>query len=86
MEVIDGCSNNDGISIPPPGATGRLDRFVTALSNYDNNATTTATGNPVEQQPWEGIESDDLQYDRPVVLHGSNGILGHHFQSLADIR
>lgn len=63
---------------PLPPNTGGLDRFVTALSNYDN--ANMATGE--QPQQWEGIESDDLMNDRPVMLplHGNGGILSHKHQ------
>jgi sodium/potassium/calcium exchanger 6 len=39
--------------------------MLTAFSNYDNNPST---------EGW-GVESDDLAQDRPIVLHGSHGIM-----------
>jgi hypothetical protein len=50
----------------------RFDTMLTALSNYDNGV-----------MDEEGaIESDDLAHDRPIQLHGQNGLLSrshaHH--------
>jgi hypothetical protein len=48
----------------------RFDTMLTALSNYDNVTMTDA----------DAIESDDLALDRPIQLHGQNGLLSraHH--------
>jgi sodium/potassium/calcium exchanger 6 len=40
--------------------------MLTAFSNYDQNDPST--------EGW-GVESDDLAQDRPIVLHGSHGIM-----------
>lgn len=45
-------------------------KFMTAISNYDNT-----TKSPAEQQRGWGVESDDVINERPVVLHGANGLL-----------
>mmetsp|Transcript_19220 Transcript_19220/g.31924 ORF Transcript_19220/g.31924 Transcript_19220/m.31924 type:complete len:739 (+) Transcript_19220:51-2267(+) len=55
---------------------GFFSKMMTAISNYDNTTTTT-DGTGTNQQPnggW-GVESDDVINERPVVLHGANGIL-----------
>jgi solute carrier family 24 (sodium/potassium/calcium exchanger), member 6 len=72
-----GVGGVDGVSAPHPHPRSRaLDSVLTALSNYDNY------DDPMTAQEngW-GIESDDLQeQERPVMLHGSRGILhgGEH--------
>lgn len=48
---------------------GFFSKMVTAISNYDN---TTASETVEEQQQGWGVASDN---ERPVVLHGANGIL-----------
>ena len=48
----------------------RILSMITALSNYDNPG--------VANQAWAGVDSSDLAHDRPVMLHGSHGILSHH--------
>eukprot|EP00546_Thalassionema_frauenfeldii_P018297 CAMPEP_0178894700 /NCGR_PEP_ID=MMETSP0786-20121207/165_1 /TAXON_ID=186022 /ORGANISM="Thalassionema frauenfeldii, Strain CCMP 1798" /LENGTH=592 /DNA_ID=CAMNT_0020564825 /DNA_START=398 /DNA_END=2176 /DNA_ORIENTATION=+ len=53
----------------PSSPTGVFSTFMTALSNYDN------TTSPEDQQEGWGVESDDLINERPVVLHGNNGVL-----------
>lgn len=58
--------NPDQVPSPPPGV---FSTFMTALSNYDN------TTSPEDQQEGWGVESDDLINERPVVLHGNNGVL-----------
>jgi hypothetical protein len=51
----------------------RFDTMLTALSNYDNDMTMT-------DEHGASIESDDLAHDRPIQLHGQNGLLSrsHH--------
>jgi sodium/potassium/calcium exchanger 6 len=44
----------------------RLLSMLTAFSNYDQNDPST--------EGW-GVESDDLAQDRPIVLHGTHGIM-----------
>jgi len=48
-----------------PTSNDRFSNLLTAFSNYDNDP---------DLAGW-GVESDDLRQDRPVVLHGSHGIL-----------
>lgn len=70
-----------------PGASP-LSHVLTALSNYDRSELLDGgmTGGGMvhdgDGSGW-GVESDDLQHERPVVLHGSHGILGpaHHHAS-----
>jgi sodium/potassium/calcium exchanger 6 len=54
----------------PPAAKKRnpdgLLSMLTAFSNYDQNDPST--------EGW-GVESDDLAQDRPIVLHGTHGIM-----------
>ena len=62
----------DQDTAPTEGSKPRsiFSKMMTALSNYDN----TTTGRSDQQQGW-GIESDNVINDRPIVLHGANGIL-----------
>lgn len=53
-----------------------VDRVITAISNYDN-----ANAN---LQPFWGIESEDLM-DRPVMLHGTHGILSNNSQTVEEL-
>jgi solute carrier family 24 (sodium/potassium/calcium exchanger), member 6 len=55
---------------PPPKTQSIFSKVMTALSNYDNNTTET-TG---QHQGW-GIDSDNIINERPIILHGANGIL-----------
>mmetsp|Transcript_14529 Transcript_14529/g.21427 ORF Transcript_14529/g.21427 Transcript_14529/m.21427 type:complete len:710 (-) Transcript_14529:57-2186(-) len=59
-------ANTNQVPVPSEGV---FSTFMTALSNYDN------TTSPEDQQEGWGVESDDLVNERPVVLHGSNGVL-----------
>lgn len=57
----------DEESEQPKGLASRaVDVVMVALSNYGNSPTT--------QDGW-GIESEDILHERPVVLHGSHGLL-----------
>ena len=49
-----------------PPSNGAISIILTAMSNYDRN--------PNEQDGW-GIDSSDLEHDRPVHLHGRHGLL-----------
>jgi solute carrier family 24 (sodium/potassium/calcium exchanger), member 6 len=68
----------DDMMIPssssPPGS--RFSRVLTAFSNYDNDPTSEDAGG------WGtngiGVDSDELAQERPVLLHGSHGILNPH--------
>jgi sodium/potassium/calcium exchanger 6 len=51
-----------------------LSTILTSISNYDNTTTTNNNNNDTTQDGW-GVESDDVIHERPVVLHGANGIL-----------
>lgn len=63
----------DETSEEPKGLASRaIDTVMVALSNYGTS--------PANQDGW-GIESQDVLHERPVVLHGSHGLLteeGHH--------
>jgi solute carrier family 24 (sodium/potassium/calcium exchanger), member 6 len=54
----------------PPKTPNILSKVMTALSSHDNNA----TGTTGQHQEW-GIDSDNIINDRPIILHGANGIL-----------
>ena len=57
-----------------------LQSIFSALSNYDIPNTDNQTNNNETGAGW-GIDSDQLEQDRPIVLHGAHGILhrdGHH--------
>jgi len=49
-----------------PREGGAISIVLTALSNYDSN--------PNEEVGW-GVDSSDLEHDRPIHLHGRNGLL-----------
>jgi hypothetical protein len=63
----------------PPRST--LSRMITSISNYDNPATsalcgpTTLNGEDGTTPVGWGIDSSELEQDRPIVLHGQHGIL-----------
>ena len=56
-----------------------LSAVVTAFSNYDNpdpnNNTTTTTALLSNPHAWRGVDSDEMAHERPVMLHGSQGLL-----------
>jgi solute carrier family 24 (sodium/potassium/calcium exchanger), member 6 len=63
--------------LSPPRS--RFSRVLTAFSNYDNDPTSEADGG------WGtignnsiGVDSDELAQERPILLHGSQGILNPH--------
>lgn len=66
--AVPGANPAVGPSLSSNTPSHGLDQFLTALSNYDNDPRTTG---------W-GVESEDLADDRPVRLHGSQGILHGH--------
>jgi solute carrier family 24 (sodium/potassium/calcium exchanger), member 6 len=55
-------------------AGSKLSHVITALSNYDNDDGSRERTR--ESDGW-GIESDVLETDRPILLHGSQGLLSH---------
>lgn len=76
-----GESNVAHLTQPPATNTPSALNFIfTALSNYDNPNTDNHTNNNETGAGW-GIDSDQLEQDRPIVLHGANGVLhrdGNH--------
>ena len=87
----DSHSNNYDAGCDPgcdaPGLSSHPVRFstvLTAFSNYDNDND--------QGQGWGaggGVESEELAHDRPIMLHGSHGILHqgqqyHHPESAQD--
>jgi len=67
-------------SSPHLNRGSRISNVITALSNYDTEpvadpmAADAAAANGGDG--W-GIDSEDLAHQRPVMLHGAHGILGH---------
>jgi sodium/potassium/calcium exchanger 6 len=61
---------SDAISSP-----SALSSIISALSNYDNPNTDNHQTNNNETGAGWGIDSDQLEQDRPIVLHGTHGIL-----------
>ena len=64
--AVDMAHPEELVESPVLRGPGSLAHFITALSNYDNPS-------------GGGIESEDL--DRPIVLHGSHGILRRHAET-----
>jgi len=58
-----------------------INTVLAALSNYDKNEGTIdgpeSSTRPGSGGGW-GIESDDVLHERPIVLHGTNGVLNRH--------
>jgi len=53
-----------------------INTVLAALSNYDKNEGAAGTSSR-EAGGW-GVESDDVLHERPIVLHGANGVLNRH--------
>ena len=75
LTVDPGATPASGIpSARTPATPGSaVSRFITALSNYDN-PTMNNTQNTEQGAGW-GVDSSQLEQDRPIVLHGQHGIL-----------
>jgi len=58
--------------LPGPSTFSRV---ITAISNYDNPSQTPAGAGGADPAGGWGVDSDQLEQDRPIVLHGQNGIL-----------
>jgi sodium/potassium/calcium exchanger 6 len=52
-----------------------ISKVITAMSNYDNTPRNNNNGQAGPTSDGWGIDSDRLEQDRPIILHGQHGIL-----------
>jgi sodium/potassium/calcium exchanger 6 len=67
----------------PSSQRGIISRVITAMSNYDNTPRNNNNGEVRSTSGGWGIDSDQLEQDRPIILHGQHGILHGDGQSPA---
>ena len=75
-------NNNDTNTNVPPVKNKALTSILTSLSNYNYNSSLQLNTSP---NGW-GISGDQLEDEKPVILHGPNGVLNkrnHHHQPFA---